>query len=387
MPEAHAPLLPPNAQPRLRALDKALDPLVVLGEQYTGLPIARTSPPPPFLPFLVWQYGLGELTPYLPELYALIDDGVRWQRIRGTPAAIRKGLGWIGYDFVRLDEPPARLRESPAILAMRRRWHRFMIEVDRVRDADLPDLEQIAGIVQLSVPARSDFARGYRGWDIRAGETDFYRADACLTDQHSGVTLPGIRPRWSFGRSHELEHTPSEAELTAAGAWLDPVPDSGLWVEDDTHWVDADYLWAFPAVQARATAIADALIASGLYIAFENAAGEPIGYARATVTKVAVGTSGGYLIDGERWVPTASDTQALVVFCRTPFGAGSGSTAAGVKIIAGGARDPARGPGASWLEPGELIGGSAIGEKPITIAFGATVREHVRYLLRIDNGA
>lgn len=383
----HVPLLPPNATPWERLMSEVRDDLSTLEPAYDGIRIATRSPPPQFLPFLVWQYGLGELTPYLPELYALIDDGVRWQRVRGTPAAITKGLGWIGYDYTFLCEPTARLEGVPDILASRRRWHRFMLELDRVRDADLPDLERIAGIVQLSVPARSDFARGFRGWDIRAGETDFYRTDACLTDQHSGVTLPGIRPRWSFGRTYERDHTLTQAELTAAGAWLDPVPESGLWAEADTLWVDADFLWAAPAVQSRATSIADALIAQGAYFRFSDGQGGVVGFGRATLTKVKAGANGGYRIGATNWIATGTETEALVAFCRTPFGAGAGATAASAAVVFGGTRDPARGPGALWLEPGELTGGTIAGELPIAISFGETVREHVRYLLRISNGA
>ncbi len=51
--------------------------------------------PPRFLPWLIEEYGLGELTPYVPNLYDLIDQGLAWQRLRGSVMAIEMGLQWL----------------------------------------------------------------------------------------------------------------------------------------------------------------------------------------------------------------------------------------------------------------------------------------------------
>src|SRR5690606_6080629 len=91
---------------------------------------AKFNPPPSFLPFLVYEYGLGELTPYVPNLYTLIvgREGVDWQRIRGTPDAVYKGLGWIGYSAVLEDAWHGRVY-----------WNSTQLRFDGLPAQDFPD--------------------------------------------------------------------------------------------------------------------------------------------------------------------------------------------------------------------------------------------------------
>lgn len=82
-------LLPWHATPFEKAFSRAADPAVRLDTPITiSRGIKYIGTPPSWLPFLIHEYGLGELSPYVPNLYRLIDDGIRWQRVRGTPAAI-----------------------------------------------------------------------------------------------------------------------------------------------------------------------------------------------------------------------------------------------------------------------------------------------------------
>ena len=55
-----------------------------------------TAPPPDWLPFVIWEYGLGELTPYVPNLYDLILEGLGWQRL--GPQAGQRGALQVGED-------------------------------------------------------------------------------------------------------------------------------------------------------------------------------------------------------------------------------------------------------------------------------------------------
>ena len=170
---AHVDLLPGNAPPWARLFGETIDPRRSLGTGYENVYFAGEVVPPQFVPWLIWQLGLAELTPYVPSIGQLISEGVAWQRVRGTPSAIGLSLSWLGYS--------ATLHEAAS---RRKKWHRFQIELDRVRDADLPDLVRIYGVVSLSPPARSRFTRGFKGYDIRAAETSYQRTSGSLTSDH-----------------------------------------------------------------------------------------------------------------------------------------------------------------------------------------------------------
>src|SRR5690606_5417373 len=91
-------LLPSRSTPLERALSQSIDVYARLDDGISSMRgIKLRNPPPSWLPFLVYEYGLGELTPYVPNLYDLIDEGIRWQRVRGTSASIFRGLAWLGY--------------------------------------------------------------------------------------------------------------------------------------------------------------------------------------------------------------------------------------------------------------------------------------------------
>ncbi len=101
--------------------------------------------PPRFLPWLIEEYGLGELTPYVPNLYDLLDQGLQWQRIHGSLAAIDQGLQWLGLSVY----------FTPA-WSERVWWNSFQLELDRLPEQS--DLESIEAIVDLFKSLRSDFA-------------------------------------------------------------------------------------------------------------------------------------------------------------------------------------------------------------------------------------
>ncbi len=174
-------LLPQNATLWERSVSAAIDPLNKLVPAYEAVRYGDVVMPPQFLPFRIWELGLGELSPYVPGLYQLIEQGVRWQRIRGTPASVAMGLNWIGY--------AGTLEYAPH---WRNHWNQTQIHLARIRDADIPDLKRISGIINLSLPFRSDFHRGFRDYDVRAVESDGSRLDGTMLDDHSGVRVAGV---------------------------------------------------------------------------------------------------------------------------------------------------------------------------------------------------
>lgn len=371
MANEHIDLLPSNATDFERLFAEIRDPIARLGAGFDSIRDADVNPPPQFLPFLAWQYGLGELTPYLPNLYDLIADGVRWQRIRGTKAAILKGLGWVGYAGSLEEEPPHR-----------RRWNRFQWALDRVRDDDVPDLARIAGIVQLSVPERSKFFRGFAGYDIRCCETSQQMTGGSLTGDHSGVRIAGVAPKWSFGRTYEAELTLSQEELEDAGAWIEPVDAGALWVDGDYLWAGASFAWDIPAYQARLNAIAGTLAAQSAWVRFRRADDSIIGHARAFTHPVVEAVGGPYQVGTQSFTPFTSAPTALLASARSGFGNGAGAEATSMSVVFGGTLTDAAKPGVLWIGPSGLSGGAEVATTAVEIAFGLTVREHCCFLLR-----
>ena len=87
-------LLPANATPLEQALSLTTDSLSRLALPTDAIRQFKTDPSDPLLPWLIWEYGLGELLPYLPEPRQAIAEGILWQRLRGTPAALT--MPWRG---------------------------------------------------------------------------------------------------------------------------------------------------------------------------------------------------------------------------------------------------------------------------------------------------
>ncbi len=372
----HQRLLPANATPLELALAEACDPFAELIGAYNSILPSLYAHPVAFEAFIIWQYGLGELTPYVPALGDLITEGIRWQRERGTPASIFRALSWLGYAGA-IEEEPVR----------RRRWNRFQVHLDRVRDHDLPDLRQIDGVVSLSPPIRSKFFRGFHGYDIRACETGMHRLSGCMLSSHSGVRIEEGRAKWSFGRTYEVDHTLDQQELTALGAWVEPVPPGASWAEATFKWADADFPWSLPAYDGRRRTIALAIAPKTPHLRFRAADGTIIGHSFARSHTVRPRTPGAFAMGGSGWDVEADLPAAILVHGRSGFGDGAGQTAATVSVVFDGVRAAGRGPGTLWLGPDELTGGIEVAETPVSIPFGLTVREHVKMLLRFTDGA
>lgn len=384
-------ILPQSSTPFERLLSEVIDPIGEVGPRFDDIEAANEFRPPQFLPFAVWGFGLGELTPYVPSLYQLIDEGIDWQRVRGTPRAIEIGLGWLGYAGA-LEENPVR----------RRRWNRFQIHLGRVRDEDRPDLGRIYGVVSLSPPIRSQFFRGFRGYDVRACETGHQKTSGSLTSSHSGVRIDQVPAKWSFGRYHEHVRDLTQEDLTRCGAWVEPIP-SDLWVNQNVLWVNQNVLWSQPAIQGRRTLIASTIAGQGAFVRFRDAQGNVIGNARAVVRPVApVVSNGDYIVAAQHYDADLANCTALVVQATTGFGDGLGANAASMSVVIGAQISSGAPYGARWIEPlpsypstiaaptprlmgfdDTLIGGAEIASTPVAIEFGETVRERARFLLRI----
>ena len=203
-------LHPPRASSAfLRAVEQATDyePRVA-----SGIDLIRDIKRrrlPSFLPFLLYEFGLIELTPYVLNPYILLDEGRAWQIERDTFAAVYRALGWIA--------SPAVIEEAPK---HRKWWNSFQLRLEHLPASDLVDLERIEKVTGLSKPFRSDFRRGVHQYDAPMFETDAGKLDWMLLEHESGVRVRDGGPLWSLGRLTSYVHELTEAEGTALGIWV-----------------------------------------------------------------------------------------------------------------------------------------------------------------------
>ena len=191
MPDAS--LLPSNATELERDLSQSTDVLQRLPQAGQLLRTSkRQNIPDSVVPWLIYEYGLGEILPFLADPRTAISTGILWQRLRGTPESFRIALGWIGNDGT--------IEESEASTL---RWAQFQLGLAQA-PADLSQTDSVVELGRLSSPVRSSLFRIYGGFfDYRRFKLDDHLLSegAWLCD-HTGVYLKEEWPQLSFGRQH-----------------------------------------------------------------------------------------------------------------------------------------------------------------------------------------
>lgn len=193
MPDA-ASLLPANATELERDLSTSMDSLERLPSVGQLIRSSkRQNIPESVVPWLIYEYGLGELLPFLTDPRTAIADGVLWQRLRGTPESFRIALGWIGNTGT--------IEESEAGTI---RWSQFQLGLAQA-PADLSQTDSVVELARLSSPVRSSLFRIYGGYDHRR----FWLDDTLLSSgswlaDHTGVYLRDDWPQLSFGREYDI---------------------------------------------------------------------------------------------------------------------------------------------------------------------------------------
>lgn len=188
-----ADLLPSNATQLERDLSRSGDVVPRLGPGVERIRDAKFNDiPDQVVPWLIYEYGLGEITPYVPNLRQALAEGIQWQRVRGTRQAIDIGLGWIGFD--------ATVEESEAGTL---RWADFQMGLDQAPNG-LDFTNNVIQISRLSAPIRSRLFRIYGGYDYRRFRLDDHllSGGSWLADD-TGVYLRPDWPQLSFGREFQ----------------------------------------------------------------------------------------------------------------------------------------------------------------------------------------
>lgn len=151
---------------------------------------AKENPPDDWLYWLVWEYGLEELLPYLSDPRTVLTDGLQWQRIRGTPGSLVMAHGWLGLSSSVSEEP-----------GDTRHWFEYQIDPGAIPDP-VP-LAKLVGLSRLSAPVGTRLSRVFHGYDMRRARFDECAwSDGSIYSDHSGVWDPVLGVDLSFGRTH-----------------------------------------------------------------------------------------------------------------------------------------------------------------------------------------
>ncbi|WP_353285264.1 phage tail protein [Wolbachia endosymbiont (group A) of Beris morrisii] len=176
-------LLPPNANKQEKALVEAINYKV----NPSCIKEFKFSLKDEILQWIIEEYGLEEILRWVKNKRRAIVEGVKFQRLRGTPASLKIALKWANIeDITIIEEPPGK--------------HFFELQVG-IRD--VPNdffVDAVVELAKLSLPARSRLMRIFN---------DYYNAQRFILDEslfgdllsdYSGVKIEKDGPVLSFGR-------------------------------------------------------------------------------------------------------------------------------------------------------------------------------------------
>ncbi|MBA8757907.1 phage tail protein [Wolbachia pipientis] len=176
-------LLPPNATKQEKALvdatDYKVDPNCIRGFKFK---LKGET-----LPWLIEEYELGEILHWIKDKRKAVVEGVKFQRLRGTPASLKIALKWANIeDITIIEEPHGK--------------HFFELQIGI---KDVPNnffVDAVVELAKLSLPARSRLMRIFN---------DHYNVDRFILDEslfgsllsdYSGIKVEKDGPVLSFGR-------------------------------------------------------------------------------------------------------------------------------------------------------------------------------------------
>ncbi|MCW5320549.1 phage tail protein [Verminephrobacter aporrectodeae subsp. tuberculatae] len=201
-------LLPRQSTPLERAIDQSLprwDGLVdVMQPAGTG-PVS--SEPAALRPWLAAEWGVADFAAYFDTTDKLMDAALPWMLERGSAAAVRRVLGWLGYDRVLIEE------DGP------------YLHIDLGRVAPSAQFQDIARVVRSSIPTHVRFYRVFHTYDLRHLMLDGGQPlDCALLDNDSGVwgdtdTGEPVKASFSQGRIERIDTWQASPIAEGYTAW------------------------------------------------------------------------------------------------------------------------------------------------------------------------
>ncbi|WP_353283763.1 phage tail protein [Wolbachia endosymbiont (group A) of Lypha dubia] len=161
------------------AIDYKVDPGCIRGFKF--------SPGEKVLPWLVEEYGLEEILSWVKDKKKSIKEGVKFQRLKGTPASLKIALKWANIeDITIIEEPPGK--------------HFFELQIGIKDVANDFFVDAVVELAKLSLPARSRLMRIFNDhYNIGRFILDESFFGNLLSD-YSGVKIEEDGPVLSFGR-------------------------------------------------------------------------------------------------------------------------------------------------------------------------------------------
>lgn len=181
-----ATLLPRNASQQELAIEQSLVHPAAVGVGVENILSVKENPQDDALLWLVWEYGLENLLPFITPREA-VENGVEWERIKGTPESVRLALSWLKYGAPAIEE-----EDSSSV-----HWSEFMVDPGGVPSRD--KLSAVKRLSELSAPVGTSLSRIYHGYDLRRFVLDGSRFGDLLSD-YSGVYDDEIGVVLSFQR-------------------------------------------------------------------------------------------------------------------------------------------------------------------------------------------
>ncbi|WDD98378.1 phage tail protein [Thalassomonas actiniarum] len=198
-------LLPPNAselQRHLAELNQFKPEFELALKQIREL---KNTPSDELLHWLVWEYGLEAILPYSSDMRQMLTTGLNWQRIRGTPGALKMALLWLGIVSPDIEH------EAPG-----RHFYEYQIDPGKVPGDE--DITRIINLARMSAPVRSRLARIFHDYDVRKlklSEQHVSEFGHLLSD-YSGIAVEGGETKLSFSRKHSSAASATEYQQVSA---------------------------------------------------------------------------------------------------------------------------------------------------------------------------
>lgn len=114
--------------------------------------IKYSTIPNSVVPWLILEYGLNEVSKWIPDQRQALEEGIPWSRIRGTPGSVKLALGWINFTADTINE---------------NRYRAFTYEIDTGEIPDPELIDNIIALARLSESDRSKLNRLFHGLDLK----------------------------------------------------------------------------------------------------------------------------------------------------------------------------------------------------------------------------
>jgi len=148
---ARRTILPPNATPMERAFDAAVPQWDALADQAEPAALRQNAS---MLPWMAAHWQISQFDRYFEDPRVLLENGLPWLRERGSAAAVRRAMGWLGYRGVKIEEDGA------------------LLHIDPGREITAADLRYLAHVVKASLPLHVRFYRVFHRLDRRVLRTN-----------------------------------------------------------------------------------------------------------------------------------------------------------------------------------------------------------------------